>query len=145
MKCDWLMKHDWLVKSCWTTKCHWLMKYHWYSYSQWLMKYCWSIFEHNSILSCNHLSSYPPTPWRFPQLWNSPISRDRMTHSIREHRRRESRPFFKLEELAQCLVNFASQFHDYKPKLWCPANFWIWPNINKYLQKGKNWDICNFL
>ncbi len=31
-----------------------------------------------------------PHRWWFLQLWSSPISRARMTHSAREHRRRES-------------------------------------------------------
>ncbi len=49
-----------------------------------------SIFSHNSIFSCYHLSLCHAEFPRFPQLCNSPIFRARMTHSTREHRRRGS-------------------------------------------------------
>ncbi len=42
------------------------------------------------LIICPVVMLLYPRCWWFPQLWNFPISGGRMTHSAREHRRRES-------------------------------------------------------
>ncbi len=46
--------------------------------------------QYHLVIICPLVMLSYPHCWWFPQLWNSPMSRARMTHSTREHRRRES-------------------------------------------------------
>ncbi len=62
------------------------------------------------VIICTLVMMPYPHCWWFPQLRSSPISRARMTHCTREHRRRESvvSVVVKLFDLSQLLLRFAA-------------------------------------